>query len=62
MAIQAAVAGIALAVSFPGTLLAGIWVAPLVFLCVCPLGIVLTRRTAGRAVAEGGYSFFRAAF
>lgn len=62
VAIQAVVAGLALAVSFPGTLLVGIWVAPLVFLTVCPLGIALTRRIAGRAVAEGGYSFYRAAF
>ena len=62
VAIQAVVAGLALAVSFPGTLLVGIWVAPLVFLTVCPLGIALTRRFAGRAVAEGGYSFYRAAF
>jgi hypothetical protein len=37
-------------------------VAPLVFLAVCPLGIALTRRLAARAVAEGGYAFYRAAF
>lgn len=62
VAIQAAAAGLALAVSFPGTLLAGIWVAPLLFLTVCPLAIALTRRFARRAVAEGGYAFYRAAF
>ena len=60
--IQAAVAGLALALSFPAALLVGIWVAPLVFLTVCPLGIALTRRRAGRAVADGGYAFYRAAF
>jgi hypothetical protein len=37
-------------------------VAPLFFLPVCPLGIAPTRRMAGRAVADGGHSFFRAAF
>lgn len=62
VAIQAVVAGLALAVSFPGAMLVGIWVAPLVFLTVCPLGIALTRRVAGEAVADGGYSFYRAAF
>ena len=62
MAIQAVVAGLALTVSFPGTLLVGIWVAPLVFLTVCPLGIALTRRIAGQAVAAGGYAVYRAGF
>jgi hypothetical protein len=62
VAIQAAVAGLALGVSFPGTFLVGVWVAPLVFLTVCPLGVALTRRVAAQAVAEGGYSFYRAAF
>jgi hypothetical protein len=62
VAIQVVVAGFALAASFPGTLAFGIWAAPLVFLTVCPLGIVLTRRLARVAVAEGGYSFYRAAF
>jgi hypothetical protein len=37
-------------------------VAPLVLLTVCPLGVALTRRLAARAVAEGGYAFYRAAF
>ncbi len=62
VAIQAVVAGLALAVSFPGTLLVGLWVTPFVFLTVCPLGIALTRRLARRAVSEGGFSFYRAAF
>jgi hypothetical protein len=62
VAVQAVVAGLALTVSFLGVLLVGVWVAPFVFLTVCPLGIALTRRIAGRAVADGGYSFFRAAF
>jgi hypothetical protein len=62
VAIQAVVAATALAVSFPGTLLVGVWVAPVVFLTVCPLGIALTRRVTGKAVADGAYSFYRAAF
>jgi hypothetical protein len=37
-------------------------VAPVVFLTVCPLGIALTRRVTGKAVADGAYSFYRAAF
>jgi hypothetical protein len=62
VAVQAIVAAVLLAASFPGTLLAGIWAAPVVFLAVCPLGIAAARVLAGRAVAEGGYSFYRAAF
>jgi hypothetical protein len=62
VAIQAVVAGLLLAASFPATLLLGIWAAPLLFLTVCPLGIALSRRFAGRALADGGYSFYRAAF
>lgn len=62
VATQAIIAVTALTIAFPTVLLVGVWVAPAVFLTVCPLGIALTRRAAGKAVAQGGFSFYRAAF
>jgi hypothetical protein len=62
IAIQAIVAAVALAASFPAVALLGLWGAPALFLLACPLGVVLARRATARAVADGAYSFYRAAF
>ena len=40
----------------------GVWAGPAVFLAICPVGIALTRVVTSRAVGDGAYSFYRAAF
>jgi hypothetical protein len=60
--IQAMVAALAVSASFPLTAALGVWAGPVVFLAICPLGIALTRVVTSRAVSEGAYSFYRAAF
>jgi hypothetical protein len=60
--IQAVVAALAVTASFPLTAALGVWAGPAVFLAICPLGIALTRVVTSRAVGEGAYSFYRAAF
>ena len=62
MGIQAVVAALAVAASFPLTAALGVWAGPVVFLAICPVGIALTRVVTARAVGEGAYSFYRAAF
>jgi hypothetical protein len=60
--IQAVVAALAVTASFPLTTALGVWAGPAVFLAICPVGIALTRVVTSRAVREGAYSFYRAAF
>ena len=60
--IQAVVAAFAVGASFPLTALLGVWAGPAVFLIICPVGIALTRVVTTRAVGDGAYSFYRAAF
>jgi hypothetical protein len=60
--IQAVVAALAVTASFPLTAALGVWAGPAVFLVICPLGIALTRVITSRALGEGAYSFYRAAF
>lgn len=62
MGIQAVVAALAVTGSFPLTALLGVWAGPAVFLAISPLGIALTRAVTSRAVGDGAYSFYRAAF
>ena len=60
--IQAVVAALAVTASFPLTALLGVWAGAAVFLAICPVGITLTRVVTSRAVGDGAYSFYRAAF
>jgi len=60
--IQAVVAALAVTASFPLTAALGVWAGPTVFLVICPVGIALTRAMTSRALGEGAYSFYRAAF
>jgi hypothetical protein len=60
--IHAVVAALAVTGSFPLTALLGVWAGPAVFLAISPLGIALTRAVTSRAVGDGAYSFYRAAF
>jgi hypothetical protein len=60
--IQAVVAALAVSASFPLTAALGVWAGPAVFLVICPVGIALTRVVTSRALGEGAYSFYRAAF
>jgi hypothetical protein len=60
--IQAVVAALAVTASFPLTAALGVWAGPVVFLAICPVGIALTRVVTSRALGEGAYSFYRAAF
>ena len=46
----------------PLTAVLGVWAGPAVFLAICPVGIALTRVVTSRAVGDGAYSFYRAAF